>query len=108
MLLLDKEKECELEKYGFEKVANIIGGNYYNFGKSLTIYGSNYGLKNNLKIQISSNAKEMQDVLYDLIKNDVLIKVENPKKEKKKSDLELRIEELEKQMQELKETKNEN
>lgn len=104
MLILNQEKEKELvEKYGFEKKEAVGGGNFYGFGRCLTIYGSNYGNpKYNSTINIYSGSKDMQDVLYDLIKNDVLVKVENPKKEKKKSELELRIEELEKQIEELK------
>lgn len=107
MLILNQEKEKELvEKYGFEKDEAVGGGNFYNFGRSLTIYGLNYcNSKYNLTVKIYGGSKDVQDVLYDLIKNDVLIKVENPKKEKKKSELELRIEELEKQIKEL---KNEN
>lgn len=103
MLILNQEKEKELvEKYGFEKKEAVGGGNFYDFGRSLTIYGLNYGNpRYNLTVKMHTGSKDMQDVLFDLIKNDVLIKVEDSKKEKKKSELKLRIEELKKQIKEL-------
>lgn len=81
MLILNKEKENELIKYGFEKNLRGFDDSYYfKLGKSFTIEGyKSERAYNRGKITMSSFSTQNQDVVYELIKEGILIKVENPK-----------------------------
>ena len=74
---------------------------YYKLGKSFYIEGFNCSKSyNNGYIRISGLTRKNQDVLYDLIKNDIIIKVDAPLRASpiKLEELQKRIQELENQM----------
>lgn len=113
MLKLNKEKENELIKYGFEKdVRNYDNSYYFKFGKNFFIEGfASKKENNNGYISMSSFSKQNQDVVYELIKNDILVKVENPTKTKQqleKERMENKIKEMENKIKDLEEKINDN
>lgn len=104
MLILNKEKEHLLiEKYNFVKeIRKFDDSYYYKTGKSFFIEG--FGCKKNERdgrIFISSFSFENQDIIYDLIKDEILLKTENYIKISEKKKLENRITELENKIKEL-------
>ena len=112
MLKLNEEKENELIKYGFEKNFRGFDNSYYfQLGKSFTIegFGSNKEHNKGL-ISIYSFSRQNQDVVYELIKNDILVKVENPTKTKQQLEKERmlnKIQEMENKIKELEKKVNE-
>lgn len=113
MLILNKEKENELIKYGFEK--NFRGFDdsyYYKLGKSFTIegFGTSKEYHKGL-ISMYSFSRQNQDIVYELIKNDILVKVENPTKttqQLEKERMENKIKEMENKIKDLEEKVNDN
>lgn len=104
MLVLNEEREEELRNYGFEKSMRIFSiydvepSYYWTLGKSITIEGCYKG-KGSRQIRTCSFSRKAQDVIYDLIMNGILIKVEEEEKEIiKLEDLERRIAELEEKL----------
>ena len=112
MLRLNKEKENELIKYGFTKNTRGFDNSYYfQLGKSFTIegFGSDKDYNNGL-VRRCYFTKQDQDVIYDMIKNDVLVKVENPTKTKQQLEKERllnKIQEMESKIKELEKKINE-
>ncbi len=106
MLRLNKEKENLLvDKYGFEKKYTIGEMVYYQYRKSLTIYSYNHRYQGT--IQGTSLSKQCQDIIYDLIKDNVLIKDINEDrrlKEKKIETIKNNIDKLQKRLKELEES----
>lgn len=97
MLILDKDKENLLvEKYKFEKNKNIDDNNFYTL-KSITIYCND----NENYLIIGSLSKSMQDVLYDLIKDDVLLKSETSEKSLKLKRIKKKEEQIKKLQDEI-------
>ena len=105
MLRLNKEKEELLvNKYGFEK--NYTGERkvFYNYKKCLTIFSYNHRYEG--KVATYSLSKQCQDILYDLIKDNILIKDINEDKrlkEKKIKTIKNNIEKLQKRLKDLEE-----
>lgn len=113
MLILNKEKENELIKYGFEKNFRSFDDSYYfKLGKGFTIEGFKSNKTYNLgKITMSSLSTQNQDVIYELIKNDILIKIENPKNLTspfEKAKIIEKIEQMEDKIKDLEEKINDN
>lgn len=107
MLILNREKENLLvEKYGFEAEKSYNGGIYYLFG-GLTIYGASYQGKSNLKIKANSLSVVVQNMLYRLIRDEVLLCIEETESVNEMLKLKNRIKQLESKIQEM-EAKNEN
>lgn len=112
MLKLNKEKENELIKYGFEKEIRIFDNSYYfKLGKSFTIegFGSSKEYHKGL-ISMYSFSRQNQDIVYELIKNDILVKVENPTKttqQLEKEEMKNKIQEMENKIKELERKVNE-
>lgn len=106
MLRLNKEKEDLLvDKYGFEK--NYTGDRrvYYKFKKCLTIYSYNHRYLG--AVQSYGLSKQCQDIIYDLIKDNVLIKDINEErrlKEKKIETIKNNIDKLQKRLKKLEES----
>lgn len=103
MLRLNKEKENLLvDKYGFEKQYTIDKSVFYNYKKCLTIYSYNH--KYSGIVQGYSLSKQCQDIVYDLIKDNVLIKDINEDrrlKEKKIETIKKNIDKLQKRLKDL-------
>lgn len=106
MLRLNKEKENLLvDKYGFEKQYTIDKSVFYNYKKCLTIYSYNH--KYSGIVQGYSLSKQCQDIVYDLIKDNVLIKdtdEDKRLKEKKIQTIKNNIDKLQKRLKELEES----
>lgn len=106
MLRLNKEKENLLvEKYGFEKNYTMDNDIFYNYKKGLTIYSYNH--KYSGKVEFYSFSKQCQDIIYDLIKDNVVIKDINEDrrlKEKKIETIKNNIDKLQKRLKELEES----
>ena len=97
MLVLNKDKENLLvEKYGFKKNTNINNHNYYTF-KAITIYCNDV----DYYIKIESLSKISQDILYDLIKEDVLLKSETTEKSLKLKRIKKKEEQIKKLQDEI-------
>ena len=104
MLILNKEKEYLLtEKYNFVKEIRKFDDSYfYKTGKSFAIEGFDCKKEErNGRLYISSFSFENQDIIYDLIKDEILLKTENYIKISEKKKLENRITELENKIKEL-------
>lgn len=98
MLILNEDKEDLLvDKYKFKKEHTVTGEAYYNYQKCLTIYSFSHRYEG--KINVYSGSKALQDILFDLIKDDILIKVPNFNKDEKIFKLKTRIRDLEKQIE---------
>lgn len=104
MLILNEEREEELKNYGFEKSMRIFSiydvepSYYWTLGRSMTIEGCYKG-KGSGQIRNCSFSKKAQDMIYELIINGILIKVEEEEKQTIKiEDLEKRIADLEKKL----------
>ena len=92
MLILNKEKESLLvPKYGFVEKPEFKG---YKFGKSITIFSAEHH-KWSCNIEFNSMSRVAQDLIYDLIKDGVLIKVPNENKAERIEKLQSKIKELE-------------
>lgn len=103
MLILNKEKENLLvEKYGFEECEGYNNMKYYKYGGTLTINGSNYN-ENSLKVRLYSYSQKTIDKLYELIKDDVILYMENTKNISEMVKLKNNIKELEDRIKELEE-----
>lgn len=79
MLMLNKEKEKDLiRKYGFENY-ELRGTKFgYKYGTSFVIYSTDCPHKDWVyKVEIKGLSKINGDMLYDLIKDDVIIKVDD-------------------------------
>ena len=91
MLVLNEEREEELKNYGFEKSMRIFSiydvepSYYWTLGRSMTIEGCYKG-KGSREIRSCSFSRKAQDVIYDLIMNGILIKVEEEEKKAIKID----------------------
>lgn len=106
MLVLNKEKEHLLvEQYGFQAEKAYNGGFYYLFG-GLTIYGASYPGKSNLKVKANSLSVMVQNKLYQLIKDDILLCIEETESVGEVLRLKYKIKQLENKIQEM-ESKNE-
>ena len=104
MLVLNEEREEELKNYGFEKSMRIFSiydvepSYFWTLGRSITIEGCYKG-KGSGQIRSCSFSRKVQDMIYDLIMNGILIKVEEEEKKAIKiEDLEKRIAELEEKL----------
>lgn len=103
MLILNKEKENLLvEKYGFQAEKSFNGGIYYLYG-GLTIYGASYQGKSNLKIKANSLSVAVQNILYKLIRDEVLLCIEETESVSEMIKLKNHIKELEDRIKELEE-----
>ena len=80
MLKLNEEKEYLLMNYGFEPHTNVEGNVYYkhNKCKGISIFSSDG------KVIIYSCSAKLLDILYDLIKDDIIIKIPEEDKTKKR------------------------
>lgn len=101
MFKLNESKENLLEKqYGFQK--NVFGENniFYRFGKGLTIYSIEH-IKHPGQVECTSFSRRVQDLLYSLIKDDVLIVVPNENKTEQIIKLQEKIEQLKQRIKKL-------
>lgn len=100
MLMLNKEKEKELvKKYGFEiyDIHNRRMG--YKYGTSFIIYSTDCDNKDwACKVDIKGLSRLNGDMLYDLIKDDVILKVQDRESSIEISRLQAKITELEKEL----------
>ena len=78
MWILDKNKENLLKNFGGIKEIREDGSCYYDFGKSFYIEGYEGNNFNCGKIMIRSITLNNQDIIYKLIKENIIICVENP------------------------------
>ena len=103
MLVLNKDKENLLvEKYGFTAKKNDWGSYWYSYKRTaLTIWSSNSQYKP-CRVDINSVSMELQDKLYGLIKDDVLICVPNEDKQAKILKIEEKIKKMQEQIDKLK------
>lgn len=102
MLKLNKEKENLLvEKYGFEKKYTIDKTIFYNYKKCLCIYSCEHKYAGT--IQGHGLSRQCQDIIYDLIKDNVLIKVDNIDKKAKIDKLKLQIKTMQEKIKKLEE-----
>ena len=103
MLILNKEKENLLvEEYGFQAERSFDGGIYYlTKNGRLTIYGASYQGKNRLKVKANSLSVEVQNILYKLIKDEVLLCVKETESISEIVKLKNHIKELEDRIKEL-------
>lgn len=79
MVILDKLKEDQLLNYGFKKEIRKDESYYYILSKTFFIEGFNSKAFNNGKITMRNFSMASSDILYDLIKNDIVKKVNTPK-----------------------------
>ena len=101
MLVLNKDKEYLLEeKFNFLKEKGY-GNCFYSLNKGFFIYSYNSDALPG-KVCIYSVSKINQDILYDLIKEDVLIKIPNEDKQAKIMKLENQINKLQERINKLK------
>ena len=109
MLILDEKKEHLLvQKYNFVASTGFGNSKFYRYKKGLTICSHN--LKNSEKpqwagkVEIHSGSKEVQDILYTLIKDDVLLKVKNENNEERIKKLQNKIKELQERIDKIQNT----
>lgn len=109
MLVLNKDKEDELAKYGFAKEIrpfHSLDGYYswyWTYGRAITIEGCHDG-KSGGQMRSCNFSRKAQDVIYDLIKKDILVKadnVENRPSKYNKEQMAITIEQLQKRIEEL-------
>lgn len=108
MLRLKKDKEDELVKYGFTKETRHFKGfkesYYYKLGKSFKIEGYSCAKSYNNGLISASLTRINQDVLYDLIQDGIVEKIDTPtaRPSIKLEDLQNRIQELEEELKKVK------
>lgn len=78
MVILNKAKENELLNYGFTKEKRNDESYYYSYSKSFYIEGFNSKKFNNGKIVLANFSMINADLIYELIKHDILKKVDTP------------------------------
>lgn len=91
MLILDKNKVNLLLENGFKKETREDGSDYYVFNKSFYIEGY---LGNNFncgKIIMRNPSLANLDILYKLIKDNIIIYIENPKNSRNPYELKNKI-----------------
>lgn len=79
MLILDKNKINLLGEYGFKKEIRKDGSDYYIFNKSFYIEGYVGNNFNCGKIIIRNPSLANLDILYKLIKENIIVYIPTPK-----------------------------
>lgn len=103
MLKLNPEKENLLEsEYGFSVSSPNTHFKTYKFAGIIICPINNPKFSGN--VTLHSFGRAVQDKLYELIKNDVLIQVPDKTREERISKMKIKIENLEKQIKELEDT----